>query len=258
MEPTNLLHHSNLESRPGRPRCARVLLCLDRSNSNIGKSWKIRHLWVYMLLGQIVAISFAANLFFVAVILVQSNSSTFPSERAGKTSTLPTSILQGLPAILTAISVVMLPTVSNTAYYMPTLALPHLALFIPLLPLFPGRASTSGASSQNSTYRSRLNLPLIISIAALFVQFQTLIVLVSHPGESRLHRHSRSFNMPDSDHSAQQQGSGLISQTIGALYDHPAVTSVGWDALLSCISLIAWVMTGPKKRYPALVAKKES
>src|SRR5271154_6259259 len=35
----------------------------------VGRRQNIRHLWAFLLLGQIVAISFAMNLFFLAVLL---------------------------------------------------------------------------------------------------------------------------------------------------------------------------------------------
>lgn len=180
-----------------------------------------------MLLGQIVAISFAVNLFFLAVLLA--------TEKSGSTNSRPIPaaihhfILDATPAILTAGSVVLLPYVANTPYYMTVLALPHIALFLPLM------TSPSGSG------RGLKCISWAIIGVAGFVQLQTWNKAQTDGPDSHLHRHSRPFNT-DAARNLQLEHAGVASNVLGALYDHPAVSSVGWDTLLCSISFAAWYL----------------
>ncbi|KAJ5999517.1 hypothetical protein N7451_007327 [Penicillium sp. IBT 35674x] len=102
----------------------------------MGRRYNISNVWVYMLLGQVVAISFAQNLFFATVLV--SNPSTI---RGAKTSWIPPAVLELAPVAISFLGAAVIPFVANTPYFMPVLAVPHLLLpyKLPLITISIGK-----------------------------------------------------------------------------------------------------------------------
>lgn len=171
-----------------------------------------------MLLGQIVAISFAQNLFF-ATVLVSNPSTT----RGAKTSWTPPAILELAPVVISFLSAAAIPFVANTPYFMPVLAVPHLLLFI------PGLLSPRNLPQGWGTYISQ---PLrryatfykwLLTVGVAIQAHSTYIVVMDEPG---------------------LLGGSVVDlgqRLVDTMFEHPAVSSVGWDVVCCSLSWVTWV-----------------
>lgn len=155
-----------------------------------------------MLLGQIVAISFASNLFFLAVL-----AHDVPEDRKR-----PASNPQNAPsrssdtAILLAnltLTILLFRNIGSP-YFLYLLLAPHVLAFAPLL-------------------RDRLSAPgRQVTEPSTLLQFGVLAVLVA-AGTLE----------------AVKQGADWQA-ILDTLYEHPAVSSVGWDVICCWASYTAW------------------
>lgn len=104
-----------------------------------------------MLLGQIVAMSFAQNLFYATVLVSQRSSTRAKDEDKDDdgfdTTWSPPIYLEVLPTVISLVGTVMVPTVAHTKYFMPILLVPHLLLFVPAI-LRPSRNAIYSACTQ--------------------------------------------------------------------------------------------------------------
>ncbi|RSL66532.1 hypothetical protein CEP54_003684 [Fusarium duplospermum] len=182
------------------------------------KKGRIPHLWIFMLLGQIVAISFAANLSFLTFTVFDEGSSSGSKKNADKPksgsrtergSWLPLSWL-----VILAINLgcaVAIPSNLDHPQFMFLLLAPHVLAFVPLLmnSLFATPAP-SLLSKQP---------PLVAQAATMAILLATAITSVT------------------------REGRGWEDIKV-ALYEHPAVSSVGWDVICCWTSFIAWHVLG--------------
>ena len=221
-----------------------------------------------MLLGQIVAISFAMNLSFVAILLsesdalesatssnIESDATNMARKNAAMTESEPFTEQNGvqerdkrqgnhsdvlpkaqlmalappftvrIPSMfnkisytgslfLTSISVLLIPFSVHTPFFMYLLAVPHVILFLPIVLPSTWKQTKLHIDSAESTsvpaYRLVSHLSLVLYVKATF--------------------------------SALLDGqSGLVERVLQELYSHPAVSSVGWDVILCCISAFLWI-----------------
>ncbi|KAF2431146.1 hypothetical protein EJ08DRAFT_611411 [Tothia fuscella] len=167
-----------------------------------GKRRGIPHLWAFILLGQIVAISFASNLFFLAVLAfpVLPRSSSSRSEESSSIAT-PVAVAANF------ICVYLLPRTIGTPYFLSLLCIPHLLLFVPLY--FP---------PSKAMYDNLLRFTIPFCVVLLF-------------GTSALN-----VLAPSSSH---REGLMAMGTT---LFEHPAVSSVGWDVIFCWASFELWMV----------------
>ncbi|KAG8998794.1 hypothetical protein FRB94_006642 [Tulasnella sp. JGI-2019a] len=165
------------------------------------RSRQVRHAWAFMLLGQIVAISVAVNLFFLHISMLPS-SSTSPTTRA-KDRSIPLFVCGCV--LLSLGTVAISPWVMGTELYLPNLLVMHGLLIIPFLPLSLNR------------------LPSRMGPAEMF----TIVMTVS--GALRLVTTARMV-----------AASGGLPPVWRFLQEHPAKSSIGWDIVWTTISMLAW------------------
>lgn len=182
-----------------------------------------------MLLGQIVAISFAQNLFF-ATILVSQRSSTKAKrkdkdEEDSDTAWSPPIYLEVLPTVISLVSTVMVPTVAHTKYFMAILLVPHLLLFVPAT-LRPSRDTKATRSrvqgGEKRTPRRYTTFFQIFTAVCLVIQAHSTYLALESLGTSSC--------------------SSLVQSLLNAIYEHPAVSSVSWDVIYCTVSAMAWVI----------------
>ncbi|KAJ6441195.1 putative AC transposase [Purpureocillium lavendulum] len=174
----------------------------------------VPHAWVFVLLGQIVAISFAMNLSFVAFLLhdVVPAAAAAGGKRKGKASeealgTSGTSRLLSYGLLSLNIGLALaVPANFNHPRFLWLLLAPHVLAFVPallnaLLP--PGRAL------------AQPSWPAMFASHAVVVAAATAPVLA-------------------------EGGLGVVVQTLS---EHPAVSSVGWDVICCWLSSVAWYAT---------------
>lgn len=245
-----------------------ILLCRDTAGST-NVTWfaaprrGIKYAWAYMLLGQLVAISFAMNLFFQAVLLhpIQSTASSSVMTTKSKTRDqqdkskasmadrkpplwVPWSSIYWLILGLTFISTGMTCVSAGQEYFLLLLAVPHLLLLLPpvlhsLLPSKLGRIQPD-SPTYNSYYDLKLAVTMVLGIAFEAVALYTALN-GTLPATRHLHRHSNVHTYPGQQ--ALELGTESPWQNLwGSLWDHPAVSSVGWDSILCTASFATWML----------------
>lgn len=193
-----------------------------------------------MLLGQVVAISVASNLFYIAV-LIHSAAPTkpTPSTKVSKTQKTPIStpysvdyapiLTVWIPVLLSLLTVHATPSFSGTPYFLPNLLTMHVLLVIPLL------FSSSAAPSTPRNFLTRLatlkNLYTLIALISTLIRAKTLHPLLS-----------------DSIHGKapfSERALALGNDAVSTLFSHPAQSSIGFDVVWTSVSFLAWCALAP-------------
>ncbi|KAI0697448.1 hypothetical protein BC835DRAFT_1338119 [Cytidiella melzeri] len=172
-----------------------------------GRTRSIPHLWAYMLLGQVVAISVAANLCHVAISLS-------PAPQLKPTTSPP--LILWLSVCASLVTVVFSPYTTEGTF-LPNLLIMHFFIVLPLI--FP--LKTSGKSYATSTIYAAVAL---FSIA--LHTWTTGRALLALP------QHMRSL-------------AGFAQFAVEIFYSHPAQSSISWDVVWTFISLSAWLYLSP-------------
>lgn len=201
-----------------------------------------------MVLGQIVAVSFAQSLFYLAVTLSEPTSEDNDSTDANKAqarkgSRVPVyhALLRRCIFALVVFPVIMIPDVVHTPWFLWVLAVPHLALLLPPLinPLLVKQSLTAEDKATINTENTRLYR--FIAFVALFPQGK-MILNVRHgiSALQHLHRHSAVYVHPMLELTSSVPSSNIFYGILASLYDHPAVSSVGMDSILCILNYQIW------------------
>lgn len=179
-----------------------------------GSRQRVPLVWAYMLLGQVVAISVACNLFFVAIVLheepndASSKRASKPSSSTERTSSrtlVPPRVY--VPILLSHLTILLAPFVSqpDSPWFLPNLLVMHTLIVIPLLSTKPSRTGLP----QGTFY-------LALASLALIPRAQTYFSL-------------RSLNI-----------SSLAQGLLNTLYSHPAQSSIGFDVVWTTASFAVY------------------
>lgn len=174
----------------------------------------IKYVWAFMLLGQIVAISFATNLFLVTLLLSPQQRHAKPT--TGRRQWLGPWLIDGLAILATTASAAYLAQEKywyHPTAFMPLLLIPHAALLI-----LPGARTILPASlfeTGNVKTVDRIYSGMWILVISLGIQQLVQVTSKAHS--------IAGFQ-------------GIWS----ALFEHPAVSSVGFDVLFCWISWLCW------------------
>ena len=187
--------------------------------TQIATRYRIKHCWVYMLLGQIVAISFAQNLFYLDILLSTpphdrqkgDSKDRFQVKRHGH----PSSFVTTLPLLISLLSTLAIPSVVQTRHFLAVLLVPHLLLFMPTLVSYP---------DSKTTVRWARWLTGMLATASLLLQLKVTV-------------------------SALENNS--LKTILETLTEHPAVSSVGLDVIFCTVSSVTWLWIH-KFRWSAL------
>lgn len=146
-------------------------------------------------------------------------------------------------AILYA-SVFLLLFSTSTPQFGIFLVIPYLILF---RPLYLDRLAPVAYGSTQHPHRTYLAVYRFLSYTSFLLYLkQTVVATLDNDPGSYEHRHSHflaSLHLPhERERGAISRTTRSISHVLGALGDHPAVTSVGWDVLMCAISLAVWAV----------------
>ncbi|KAK0443600.1 hypothetical protein EV421DRAFT_527080 [Armillaria borealis] len=125
-----------------------------------GRRYGIKNAWAYMLLGQVVAISVAANLFYLAILLSPQYSKPKPRGAAPYVLWVP---------VLCSLLNVFISPFTNEETFLPNLLAMHAVLMLPLLLPPAGRSFSMSYSSLYS----------IILISAAVMRLKTTYLAIS-------------------------------------------------------------------------------
>ncbi|KAJ8515911.1 hypothetical protein ONZ45_g6721 [Pleurotus djamor] len=177
-----------------------------------GTRYKIKHIWAYMLLGQLVAIAVASNLFYLALSLAALPKQESNPEEKSTTWARPSLWLSVLASMVT----IALSPFASRQTFLPNLLVMHAAIVIPLL---PGMVPCSSKKQKYSMRdRTLYGFVLVLSLAT---RTRTILTAASTvPSQTPL---------------------GLFSEAWKVLQSHPAQSSISWDVIWSTASFIVWI-----------------
>ncbi|KAI9461079.1 hypothetical protein F5148DRAFT_1215842 [Russula earlei] len=135
--------------------------------STKGREFQVRHLWAYMVLGQLVAISVGMNLFFFALP---------PTARAAVFSTRERTVppLLWLSVLASLATVLLVPHSLRHDYFLSNLLVMHALLVIPLLPINVGRTGRLHIRTRT--------LYQLVTLLAVTARLGTTMGIVGGPG----------------------------------------------------------------------------
>ncbi|KAK4051219.1 transcriptional regulator swi6 [Microbotryomycetes sp. JL201] len=182
-----------------------------RQTSGGGRRHQIKHIWAFMLLGQVVAVSFAQNLFFVAL-----ESQKRRGIRIGNNyRAADHSMLICVALALGAVGIV--PATLNSKAFLANLLFMHAVLFVPMIKE-PHRIRKSGIS---------VGWLLASSAALSFAaRIPTLSALTSQLGLA----------------SPALFDTQLYKAMYQTLFSHPAQSSISFDVVFATLSFAVWMM----------------
>lgn len=183
-----------------------------------GRRRGVKSLWVYMLIGQIVAISFAQSLFFAALTLAPQVLPRAPvgnkplGPPTGQSWTLLFSVVLG------AIGTTVIGH-QSTGYFLPLLLAIHALAVLPLLDFLPQRLVRLPPSRLYFNY----------AFIALRLRWDTISQLIDFTKVT----------------AAPKQTPALLSRFFDrqwqVLHENPAQSSISWDVIMSTVSAIAFM-----------------
>lgn len=237
-----------------------------------GRRRNIPLLWCYQLLGQLVSLSFAENLFFVALLLTPSplplHDASLPVSRfvvflarnrvvltvdryvalrnrifpPKPNNWKPHPFLFFIVSALNFAAISQLPFLANTPSLKYVIVASRILSFLPLILTYV--VPTSWGLIQvhhHDAYGSYKQLFRFISAISFILQTKALLVGLAYNAlDAHSHRHSGHFFFDVEQRSAWERTTSAFGRILGATSDHPVVWGVGWDVLLSVISIGCW------------------
>jgi hypothetical protein len=155
---------------------------------------------------------------------------------------LPSPYLYIFLLLSTFTTVFLIPFASNTPSFMTvsmlSRALPISFLMLPyVVPASWGIIHTH----PHSAHYTYTTLFQIISVISAFFHLKTTVfALFYNTPENYYYRHSLLHPFKEEHHSALNRGYTAVGRLFGAIREHPAVGAVGWDVILSGLSLGVW------------------
>ncbi|KAL2124419.1 hypothetical protein VTJ04DRAFT_784 [Mycothermus thermophilus] len=220
-----------------------------------GRRRSIANLWAYALLPHLVSLSFAQNLFYVALLQTPSPIPTQPGETRF-TRKLHQLIPEKPPNWFPHFSVFLVPLIAN---YLVTLWLPYsantslfpsavaiskvLTLAPVILPAIVPFAWGTVHSDARAAYLDITKLFNIMSASNLLIHAWTTVTSLRYNiPPAREHRLNLTRYPPlvTETHTRLERSTTAVEKVLGSLTEHPAVAAVGKDVLLSALSLGLW------------------
>ncbi|KAK7052425.1 hypothetical protein R3P38DRAFT_1644804 [Favolaschia claudopus] len=168
-----------------------------------GRRHNVKAVWAYMLLGQLVAISVASNLFYLALVL----STPSPRPTSSRSERAPASLW--IPILLSLCTVAISPY-TNEGTFLPNLLLMHSLVIVPTL-VVPKPS------------KPRMSLRLTTLYLLVFV-----VSLILHTRATTQALGVLSIT-------------DFVKSAWTTLHSHPAQSSIGWDVIWTSISFVVWV-----------------
>lgn len=180
-----------------------------------GKRHRVKHVWAYMLLGQVVAISVAQCLFFAAMSVAASSPASNRSVESPRTTASWTLIATVLSTLF---NVALSPRLLDMpGQFLVNLLIMHALLFLPLIP--PLKSKASGLSYSR--------LYLYVAFLCARVRWPTYVALVSFS------------NLKAAPLATL---ASLYRQAYSTLFEHPAQSSIGYDVVCASVSFNVWMI----------------
>lgn len=194
--------------------CTRVMT--NSTTYNLARRQNIPYAWAYMLFGQVVAISVASNLFYLAVLFASPPVSSKARSKNNNTVTAPFRLW--FPVIISLVTVHYSPILAKTTYFLPNLLAMHGLIVLPLF--FPG---SNPAVTIIDPPKGRFSIPL----AAFYTAIALSSALIRAPVVLRTLAKNSPFPT-------------VTSALFATLHAHPAQSSIGYDVIWTSVSFLVW------------------
>ncbi|CZR54521.1 uncharacterized protein PAC_04405 [Phialocephala subalpina] len=228
-----------------------------------GHRRNISNLWAFLALSQLVSLSFAQNLFFIAVLLtpvplpknvreltrtsVPATSSRYTQFLKSVVPTKPEGFIPNPKLYLLLLSsnflaVLLLPAAANTTSFMATAFTSRLLpfSFLALPYVVPESWGTIHRLPHDSYVTYSKIFQTISALSAVLHLKSTFLALFYNTPDSTYYRHSLLHPFKEEHRSTFDRSTIALGRVFGAMGEHPAVSAVGWDVLLSGLSLGIW------------------
>lgn len=193
----------------------------------------IKHTWAFMLLGQVVAISFATNLFLLAVLLSPPPPPAPSSTGIYRRKWLGLWLVNLLTVVATVLPAYYLGTEDywHTPEFMTVLLVPHVALLI--LPFARALLPTKYFTDDNVEFSEGIYTYLwsMTIVGGVLLGLKTTVATYNFNG---------------------------LQGIWHALFEHPAVSSVGFDAIFCWITWAVWWKTQAQDSANVLGDEREN
>ncbi|KAI1117913.1 hypothetical protein F5Y14DRAFT_400411 [Nemania sp. NC0429] len=228
-----------------------------------GRRRRIPLLTAFLALTHLVNLSFAQNLFFLALLLTPSPLPPGDGDLELPVIPLPASswnrlrnkLLSPKPsgwmpnamffhvAILLSLGLTMsLPYAAGTSTFANMALLARASTFLPvLLPkILPVHWGTVQSRSHGASESLKRLFKFLSAVAFAMHAKTTLIALLSNAPNSHYHRHSALLPWDVEHRSLWERSTNAFGKVLGSTSDHPVVAAVGCDVLLCALSLGLW------------------
>jgi len=176
-----------------------------------------------------------------------ATSSTYSRYKRKFTASQPTNwcphpILYLIPLFSTFTSIFLIPFAANTPSFMTIAIVSRAATFSPLLlPYIVPQSWGTVHTHPHDSHSAYTGLFRTISIISFLLHGKsTVLALLLNTPDSYYHRHSLLHPFRQEHRSILERSSTAVGKVLGAIGDHPAVSAVGWDVLLSGLSVGLW------------------
>lgn len=228
-----------------------------------GRRRRIPLLTAFLALAHLVSLSFAQNLFYLALLLtpvpiaeggddlelpvVPLPASKWARIRNAILSPKPTNWcphpILFLGAILSNFaSLFVLPYAAETPSFVTFILATRLSTFLPvIIPKVVPKSWGTIHPHPHDAYSSYTTIFRVISVASFALHAKaTFFGLQYNVPNSHYHRHSRFLPWDIEKRSTWEQSTTAIGKVLGSTSDHPVVSAVGFDVLLCALSLGIW------------------
>ena len=192
-----------------------------------GRQRQIPNLWTFFALSQILPISFAQSLFYIALLLTSPEEETEESKETSSNRILHFSKTHSiLSAAAYCLCLALAQLYASTPALVPIVLLARLCLLFPLLipaQYYPSLASVPAKIPQDRATGDEVQR----------VVLKTALIMTCMKA-----------------YQAVQEGFGPEEITV-ALWGHPAVLALGGDVFLCAVAFTAWNWCGPRVVRPA-------
>lgn len=228
-----------------------------------GRRRRVPLLTSFLALAHLVSLSFAQNLFYLALLLTPVPIAAGDDELKLPVIPLPASRWARIrdtlvppkptnwcphPALfLGAVftnfaSLFILPYAAETPSFVTIALVSRLSTFLPLvIPMVIPVSWGTVHPHPHNAYSSFTTLFRVISFASFALHAKaTFFALRYNLPDSHYHRHSKYLPWDIEERSTWEQSTTAIGKVLGSTSDHPIVAAVGWDVLLCALSLGFW------------------
>ncbi|KAK9779447.1 hypothetical protein SCAR479_03513 [Seiridium cardinale] len=228
-----------------------------------GRRRRIPLLTAFLALAHLVNLSFAQNLFYLALLLTPAPIAAGQDELELPIVPIPTSRLARIrnaisppkptnwcphptlflgAALINFASLFALPYAADTPSFITVTLVTRLSTLLPLIipKIVPVSWGTVHPHPHNA-YSSFTTLFRVIAFTSFALHAKaTFLGLRYNLPDSHYHRHSRFLPWDIEERSTWEQSTTAIGKVLGSTSDHPVVAAVGWDVLLCALSLGFW------------------